>query len=170
MQITQELLKENLSYDKESGIFCRIKANTNAVKIGSVAGSMHSDGYMYICVNSKSNSAHRLAWLYVYGEFPKDEIDHINGIKTDNRICNLRPSTRKENMQNLRNANKNNSTGFLGVSFDKRANKFTAQIHINGKQKKLGTFNNPEDAHNCYLIEKTKIHPFSTITAKKVQS
>ena len=163
MQITQELLKENLSYNQESGFFIRIKKTANSVNIGDIAGTLHSDGYIYISVIGKKIPAHRLAWLYVYGSFPNNEIDHINGIKNDNSLINLREATRLENMQNQRKAHKDNPTGLLGVSFNKKLMKFTAQIHINGKQKKLGVFDTKESAYLSYLEAKNNIHKFNTI-------
>jgi len=95
---------------------------------------------------------------------PENEIDHINGIRNDNRICNLREATKSENAQNQRKApSHNKSTGLIGASFDKRYKKFESKIHINGKSKFLGYFKTAIEAHNAYLTEKRLIHPFGTI-------
>lgn len=112
--LTQAKLKELLEYDPISGVFRR-KINIGGAKIGDIAGTDNGDGYMKIRVAGKSYKAHRLAWLYVMGRWPKNDIDHINGVRCDNRIINLREATRAENKQNTRKANSNNRTGLLGV-------------------------------------------------------
>ena len=141
----QNKLKEFLSYDKNTGLFIWKKfVNTNVI-VGSVAGNVDKNGYIVITLKSKKYFAHRLAWLYEYGVMPIKSIDHINQIKTDNKICNLREVTHTENNQN-RPIQKNNRTGFKGVFWSNRANKWTAQIQLNYKKIHLGYFINKEDA------------------------
>jgi hypothetical protein len=159
--LTQESLKEVLSYDSETGIFIRLLKTYNRVKVGDVMGTLTSDGYYLICINSKLYKSHRLAWLYMTGSMPKHQIDHINGIRSDNRFCNLREATNAGNGQNRIKCHSNNkSTGLLGSHFDKRKNKFMAKIQINYKFKFLGYFNTAEEAHNRYIQEKRIIHPY----------
>lgn len=117
-ELTAERLRELLSYDPETGIFRRV-ATRRQVKSGDIAGSDDGKGYWRIRVNGEKHRAHRLAWLYVNGAWPIDQLDHINGDKLDNRICNLREATNSENQQN-RSLPKSNTSGRLGVHFDKQ--------------------------------------------------
>ena len=148
--LTQERLKELLHYNPDTGLFTRIVKRTNG---GS--GFLHHTGYVHIYIAGKTFAAHRLAWLYMTGEFPKHDIDHINGVKNDNRFCNLRDVPTQMNMQNEIRARKHNSTKLLGVS--KKGTKFAAFIRINGKRVYLGTFNTAEEAHVAY-IEAKRVH------------
>lgn len=159
-ELTQQRLKELLSYDPETGLFINLTQRRPQAKIGSVAGCKHYSGYIHIKIDNKKYMAHRLAWLYVYGEMPKKELDHINEIKDDNRIVNLRLATHKENGQNVSSPRIDNNSGFRGVSWDKKAKKWCAQIGINGKYKNLGYFVTPEEAYEAYLKAKRKIHTF----------
>jgi len=127
------------------------------MKVGDVAGHKLSEGYLQISANSKIYFAHRLAWLYITGEWPKDSIDHINEIKHDNRFFNLREATRSQNMMN-RGALKNNTSGLKGVSLKKSSGKWRARVGIRGKSKHLGYFNNPEDAYKAYCEAAKKLH------------
>jgi hypothetical protein len=112
----------------------------------------------------KPRRAHRLAWLYVHGHLPFGSIDHINGIRSDNRLCNIRIATKSENNQNLKKAQKNNkSTGLLGAFYNKRANCFISQIVINRKQIFVGRFKTKEYAHNAYIQAKRNLHPFGML-------
>lgn len=159
--LTQELLKQYLSYNPENGLFIWLQYKQRPSKIGSIAGCLRKDKYWTICLMEKQYFAHRLAWLYVYGKFPKNDIDHINGNKIDNRIVNLRECNQAQNNQNFKNPRINNATKLLGVSF--RNGKFRARIGINKKIISIGTFNTAHEAHNAYLQEKRKIHEFCTI-------
>jgi len=140
--ITQKELKEQLHYDPLTGIFTW-RVSRPGVKAGKVAGCRR-DGYWVITLNRRGYGAHRLAWLYVHGTLP-DEVDHRDGDPGNNRIDNLRPATRAQNAAN-RGINKNNRTGFTGVSFIKARGKFQASIGINGKNVNLGMFDTAEDA------------------------
>lgn len=155
--ITQSQLKELFNYDADTGIFTRIKTICNCIA-GSVAGSKHSHGYITIRVSKKRYYAHRLAWLYVYGSFPKNDIDHINGIKDDNRISNLRDVLHSVNIQNKNRALGNNTSGYLGVNFHKENNKYRATICVDGTSSHIGYFINPELAYKAYLTAKRKLH------------
>lgn len=143
-ELTQAKLKSLLSYDAETGIFVRLKSFPNALK-GDVAGSRDKDGYLTIKLLGKSYKAHRLAWLYVHGVWPKGQMDHIFHIKDDNRIVKIRDASHVINGRN-RPLNKNNTTGFNGVSFIKREGVFRASIRVNGKPIILGRFKDIEDA------------------------
>lgn len=130
-----------LDYDPETGSFTWIKPSANSLKPGDVAGYRSKKGYIRICVGYRTYLAHHLAWLIVYGRFPDDRIDHINGDPSDNRIANLRLADAQSNGCN-RGAQKNNKIGIKGVSIDKkRAQKpYLATINWNGKQIYLGNY------------------------------
>lgn len=106
---------------------------------------------------------HRLAWLYVTGTWPSDQIDHVNGIRDDNRIFNLREATGPENNGNQRQARSDNKTGLLGVYWDKQHKKFSAKIMFSGKHKYLGYFPTAEEAHAAYIKAKRELHSHCTI-------
>lgn len=141
--LTQELLKKELHYDPDTGLFFRLKT-------GKQAGSINKyHKYHLISVHGKQYRLHRLAWFYVYGEWPIAEIDHINGNKSDNSILNLRDVDRSSNMLNMRKPQKNNSCGFLGVH-KTSCGRYRASIGINGKRISIGNFSTPEEASNAY--------------------
>lgn len=147
--LTQAELKSYLHYNLETGIFTwKVKASTRTV-INGVAGTYDKNGYRAVCIKSKKHFMHRLAWLYVYGEFPKNDIDHINMVKDDNRIANLRDVSRAENKRNLK-INSANTSGFQGVTYSKKDNRYIAQIIHNGKHIHLGTSTSPEIAFEYY--------------------
>ena len=146
--ITQKRLKEVLDYDAEKGVF-RWKISTRKIKVGKVAGTNKGNGYIGIQIDGKIYQAHRLAWLYVYGYFPKKDTDHINMIKSDNRINNLRESERWQNMGNIKKFS-NNKSGYKGVCFYKRDGNWKAQIRANGVLKHLGYFPTKELAADAY--------------------
>jgi hypothetical protein len=155
-------LKELLNYDKDSGCFYWKQNQGRRIKAGDIAGCIHHNGYIVICINKKQYQAHRLAWLYIYKEFPKSSIDHINGIRSDNKISNLREATQSENCQNLKKSR--GSSGFLGVSIDsQRRNRWKASIKLYGKTTHLGWYKTPQEAHQAYIEAKRKMHPFGTL-------
>ena len=144
-ELTAEYLRSILSYDPATGIFTWKVRTANQVKVGDVAGCPDGRGYLQIRVQSRKYLAHRLAWLYVYGEWPKGQIDHINRIRTDNRIANLREVSHKQNQQN-RSKSSHNTSGHPGVHWNKRDSKWQAQIRHNRKHFHLGLFKSLEEA------------------------
>lgn len=155
-----ELVHELLNYNPLTGAFVW-KKSRGPRSAGSLAGSRHHDGYLYISVGGRILGAHRLAFLYVNGRSPADQVDHINGVRDDNRIVNLRECSNAENKQNMRRARADNRTGMLGVSPD--GGRFRACIRYNGKTHNLGSYSTPELAHSAYLRAKAAVHPFATI-------
>jgi hypothetical protein len=143
--VTQELLQKRYSYDSGTGIFSRKIASTG-ISIHAPVGSLTAKGYLRCRFLGKNYYLHRLAWLYVYGVYPNDQIDHINGIKTDNRISNLRLVTNRENQQNRDIHRKGHSAG---TTFIKKRNKWRAQIQIKKKNIFLGHFDSQEDARKA---------------------
>lgn len=153
-RITGENLKEFVKYEPESGAFTWLKSRGKAAK-GRAAGSLNRDGYLRICIDGVRYSAHCLAWLYVKGTFPEDQIDHINGIRSDNRICNLRLATRSQNQCNSRR-NSRNKSGYKGVHWSKHDKVFRASIEVNGKKIGLGAFHDAISAHAAYCVAAKK--------------
>jgi len=125
--LNQKTLKKHLDYDPETGIFKWKTTLNRRIRVGDVAGTLRSDGYIQIALFHKDYLAHRLAWLYVNEEFPKDHMDHINGVRIDNRIVNLRAVTYTENNRN-RSLSKRNTSGVMGVSWCKRDQKWQVVI------------------------------------------
>ena len=151
----------SVSYNQETGIFTHLKTSGKAIK-GCLAGSRHKQlGYVHIGICGRKYFAHRLAWFFVYGEFPAGVIDHINGIRDDNRICNLRDVSFADNAQNMRGPTKANKIGVMGAY--KRRNFFEAKILVNGVLHRLGKFKTPEEANAAYVSAKRKLHRTCTI-------
>lgn len=146
--ITQKELKEQLKYDPETGEFVRLTSRGKMFKAGDIAGVSGSYGggkhYIHICIKCKKYLAHRLAWLYVYGEFP-NEIDHKDGCGKNNKLSNLREVTRQENSKNRRRQS-NNTSGICGVSWDKRRSSWRVRVNVNSKYKNIGMFETLLDA------------------------
>jgi hypothetical protein len=158
--ITQARLKELLHYDPDTGVFT-YRVTSRWYTAGGVAGGLTPVGYRTIGIDRKGHLAHRLAVLYMTGAMPPSDVDHVNGVKSDNRWRNLRVATRGENQQNIRGPRGHNKTGLLGVRLWR--GKFRAQIVHAGKQFYLGCFSTPEEAHAAYLKAKAELHPFSTL-------
>jgi len=148
-KLTPEHLKEMLHYNPETGVFTWRVSRRGTAKQGTEAGSVNGDGYRRITINGSKFLAHRLAWLYVHGVLPENELDHKNRDKDANWIANLREATRVENTRNKRR-NSNNTSGFKGVSWHRAAKKFCADIGIAGKTIHLGLFETAEAASSAY--------------------
>jgi hypothetical protein len=151
-----------LNYDPNTGAFTWAIKPCKNVRVGAVAGVLNKDGYRRIQIDGKRHLAHRLAWWFVHGNWPADQIDHINGIKDDNRIINLREATSAENQQNL-GKSKRNTSGYTGVTWHKHAEKYQAQITVNGKKIYLGYFDDPAEADQAYLDAKADLHKFNPV-------
>lgn len=153
-------LRELLFYQPETGAF-QWKANSGRAIAGAAAGTMRHNGYLGITIQRRRFMSHRLAWLYVYATWPRGQIDHINGCRSDNRIENLRDVDWETNAQNMRHPSKASSTGVLGI-YPVR-NGFAAKISVDGKSQYLGSFQSHEDASAAYLDAKRKLHPGCTL-------
>jgi len=136
--LTQKRLKEVLSYCQSSGMFVWENPKSNRVLKGETAGAKDHYGYIVIRIDGVLYKAHRLVWLYTYGDMPKGNLDHINRVKDDNRVRNLRIANQSQNMHNL--------DGQRGVSWDSARSKWCARIKVNYKTIHLGRFANKADA------------------------
>ena len=152
-------LRELTNYNEETGEF------TSAKRPNRVIGFLvPPKNYVRVLLDGYQYYAHRLAWLYVYGEWPKQHIDHINGIKTDNRIANLRDVSPEVNQQNWRQATSwNKTSGLLGVCWNRRNGRWMAQISIKNRTRVIGAYSSAEEAHAAYIAAKRKLHEGCTI-------
>lgn len=144
-----DAFKVCLSYDQDAGEFRWLMSPRNGVNIGDVAGSKNKFGHVMISLKGRKVYAHRLAWAFVYGDFPSQGIDHANGNPSDNRIANLRLCNQSQNNGNWKR-HKRNSSGFRGVYWDKQTQRWCACIKENGKSRFLGGFPTPEQAYEKY--------------------
>ena len=155
--LDQKTLKELLHYDPETGLFTWLPRRLEHFKStgthsswnkqfsNRIAGSKTTGGYILIVVKEQQYYAHRLAFLYMDGSMPPNEVDHIDGGRSNNKWGNLRLATRSDNSKNLKLFN-TSTTGHPGVYWHKDSKKWYAKIKLNGKQSHLGMFNKLDDA------------------------
>ena len=150
--VSADRLRELLYYNPETGVFTwRIRPN-RAIREGSVAGYLRKDGFRHVGIEGTSYLAHRLAWLYVYGEWPKYELDHINRDRDDNRIANLRDMNHSRQCFNIKSEPiRKSRSGYRGVR--NRWGKYQSMIKINGKPRQTGTYDTPEEARTGYMLD-----------------
>jgi len=160
VNLTAERMRELLHYDPETGRISN-RVSRHLAPAGLTSGFVGGDGYRHIKVSGIRYSAHRIAWLMTYGDWPVHEIDHCNGVKDDNRLCNLRDVTHQTNVQNLRSATSSSSTGRLGVG--PKHGRWRARITLNRKMIYLGTFATQEDAESAYKAAKRDLHAGCTV-------
>jgi len=153
-----EHLRQSFTYFHNTGVLIR---NSN----GNHINGKDAYGYIQLGYRKKVYKAHRIIWAIVHNEFPIGYIDHKNGNRADNRICNLREVTYQQNCHNQYKIRKQNKSGFIGVCWNKRSSKWQAGIHVNGSYLYLGVFLTKEDAHNKYLEAKKIHHPTSLIAS-----
>ena len=152
-----ERLHEVLVYNADTGALVWAKYSRR-VQAGSTAG--HCDrlsGYIVVWVDGKNYRAHRIAWKLHYGVDPVGEMDHVNGNRSDNRIANLRCCSPAENLWNSK-TRRDSSTGYKGVTYQKRSGKFVARIATNKTQKYLGLFEEASMAHEAYRNASKVLH------------
>jgi len=165
---TQEFLLECFDYNPETGIliwkerplyhFCRdnIGRMCNTNHTGKLAGTVTSRGYVALRFGKVIYLAHRIIWKLYYGVDPVKLIDHINGIKDDNRICNLREATHLENNMNITKVSRRNTSGHTGVSFCDKTHKWRVVIRVDGEKKHIGIYLTKEEAIKARLEAASK--------------
>lgn len=158
--LTAERLRAVVDYDPETGHFTRTLDNGQR---SSARSWKNRAGYIYMKIDGRLYSAHRLAWFYSNGDWPSKWVDHVDGDKSNNSLSNLRESTVSENQQNQRRSHVDGESRFLGVSRVKFTNRWMAKICIDRRQHYLGTFDSREEAHIAYLEAKRQLHGFCTI-------
>jgi hypothetical protein len=155
--LTQEKLKTLLSYDPDTGVLTWQSKPSRGIKVGRQAGTPTSQGYLALQINKKKMLVHRAIWFYVHGVWPPEEIDHINHVRDDNRLCNLRLANRLENSHNTQKHEKNLS-GHKGVAWHNRNKKWQVQMRFAGKNYYVGQFSDLQDAIQARLQTETKLY------------
>lgn len=167
--LTQDELRRMFHYDPVSGIFTYlIDIPHNPRRCGDIAGGS-SGLHGHIMIDHRGYLQHRLAWFYMTGEWPQEEIDHIDGNGHNNAWSNLRKATRQQNRANSRKSTRNTS-GLKGVYFNKRMKKWHTQIKINGKKRHLGVFVNKQKAHEAYVVAHRELFGDFTPDEKRMNS
>lgn len=154
---TQARLKELFDYDPNTGFVTRKIAVNNRARTGERLARKTTGGYIQVCVDRRLYALHHLIWVWVYGEYPHEQIDHINRVRDDNRLSNLRPVTHAENMRNKATYS-NNKSGMPGVMWYPPYSKWIARIGHKGKKKHLGYFDSLAAAKAAYLSAKQQLH------------
>jgi len=149
-------LKDILHYSKETGVFTWLIPTSDRCRVGQVAGTLRPDGYVSIQILKRRYMAHRLAWFYVTGVEPPDEIDHENFMRSDNRWDNLRLATSKQNKENSR-LRSTNKSGYIGVHWDKSRGKWLAYVTHHKKFINLGRFDSQLEAAKTALIHRKRL-------------
>lgn len=163
--LTAVRLRQLLDYDPGTGAFTW-RVLTGKARPGEPAGYLAGDDRLkrvHIGIAGRRYKAHRLAWLYVHGEWPAGEIDHRNGDPSDNRIDNLRVVTRQVNAQNMRRPRGQTASGLLGAHWDRRRNNYRAHIKVDGQVRYLGAFPTAKEAHEVYVEAKRRLHEGCTL-------
>jgi len=161
--LTAERLRSILSYDPTTGVFTW-RQHRRRSEIGRPAGcESKKSGYILIGIDGRLYYAHRLAWLYAHGAWPLGIIDHRDTNRSNNRIRNLRDTSRSVNQQNIRKPRSHGTSGYLGVTWHRQVEKWLAQIQVNGRNRSLGLFDDPAEAHQAYLKAKREHHAGCTI-------
>ncbi|MEQ1964368.1 HNH endonuclease [Xenorhabdus khoisanae] len=157
MKISRESLKELLDYNPDTGFFTWKKTVNRSALAGQKAGTVNSNGHIAIKISRRAYLAHQLAWLYMTGGWPAHEIDHMNVNGSDNRWCNLRQCTRTENEMN-KGIRSDNTSGYKGVSWNKRAKKWMTKVKLNNKCVFSGYFDDIELADLAAREARDKYH------------
>lgn len=161
--LTADDFRRLFHYDPETGVFTRLYSRQGCIQ-GAPVGSFDKRGYLRICLDGFTYTAHRLAWLYVHGIWPSNYIDHINGDKRDNRLCNLREASFKVNSQNKRSGMGGRKYGtLLGAQWVANKKKWRAVISVDGKNRYIGIFSTERAAHEAYVVAKRELHEGCTL-------
>ncbi len=150
--VSHEFVTHLLAYCPETGVL-RWRNHWFRQYCGRIAGSIDGNGYVRLNINRKSVAAHRLAWFITYGSWPSGILDHINRVRSDNRIANLREATFAQNAWN-----REATSGTKGVHFEKRERKWRAAISIKGRSKHIGYYASEEEAALAYRSAALRVH------------
>jgi hypothetical protein len=164
MPLTAQLLKSLMRYEPETGVFVRLAGGTGGAKPGMPCGFQRPNGYIDIKVKGRIYRAHRLAWFYMTGSWPTEQIDHINGQRDDNRWANLRDCSPTVNCQNRIRPRRGSRSGLIGASWCNTKKRWVATIGCDGRIHRLGAFRTAEAAHAEYLKAKRRLHPTAALS------
>jgi len=159
-------LRRLFSYDPVTGTLTRLLTTNSRARAGTPITCTNGPGYVVVNVNYKKYTAHRIAWAITHGYWPEC-VDHINGVKSDNRLINLREVTHAQNMHNLRAARIDSASGLLGVSWAPASGKWRANICIDRKTRHIGYYDTKEEAFAAYLKAKAVVHSHQTLIAEQ---
>ncbi len=155
--LSAERLRELVHYEPETGaLYWRVARQR--INVGDEAGVLNAAGYRVVRVDGALYRAHRLVWLHVHGEWPSHQIDHRNNVRHDNRIVNLRDVEQSTNQRNRSNVRGDSQSGIMGVSWDKRRQKWRVRIAIGGKHQHVGYFEDARAASSAYAERKRVLH------------
>ena len=157
--LTADLVRKLFDYNPRTGDLVWAAPRSRRVKAGDVVGARSKTPYVLVGIGQRVYVAHRIVWLWVYGELPNRDIDHRDGNPRNNRLTNLRLADRSENAQNM-GLKSSNTSGFPGVSLCRTTGRWRATITLRRKVTRLGRFDTAEEAHKAYLASKAKLHTF----------
>jgi len=159
--LNQSILKKLISYNAETGEFTRLIGSGKGAALGTkTKGSLDkTNGYLKLCIKGKQYYSHRLAWLYMTGHWPPEQIDHKNEIRTDNRFDNLRLANNAQNNQRSK-PRSDSDTQILGVCWNKKAKKYIAQITHNKRHYYLGVYDYLHDAILARRNAENSLHDY----------
>lgn len=167
LRLTAQRLREVLHYDAEMGVFTRKVRTAQRHQVGDRADFLITSGgqagYRRVSIDSQRYLAHRVAWLYVYGQWPEHDIDHKDGDRSNNRITNLRDVVNQVNRENMRCARSDNKSGWLGVHLHDDGIRWRARIQVRGRSRHIGLYETPEDAYAAYVAVKRQLHSGCTL-------
>jgi len=162
-----ETLRQDFNYDPETGELTHARQKRGRGRVGETAVSINAKGYAVVSVRSRRYYAHRVIWKLMTGKEPDGEVDHRAGVRADNRWAKLREASSSANSQNAVKP-RTNTSGFKGVSQDKKTGRWGARAHINGKYKSLGRAATPEAAYQLYLAATRPVHGEYHITERQL--
>lgn len=162
--LSWERLNFLLKYEPSTGhLIWKVKSRSNQIKVGDVAGTLSHFGYIAVQIDSKLFKAHRLVWFLEHKQWPVEQIDHINHVRSDNRLENLREAKRHENGGHQIQAHSQSKSKVLGVCWNKHHKRWVAKINHKGKRTYLGYYKDIEDAKDAYLTAKRRLHSHNTL-------
>ena len=156
---TQARIKELLHYNESTGDLMWKNRMSPRVPAGAIAGCITKDGYRSTKIDQYWIYTHRVIWIYVYGSLPPEYIDHIDGDRLNNKLSNLRAVTNEQNQHNQRPTGRKSESGILGVTINRKENRWQSSIRASGVLCYLGLFETIEEAQKAYKQAKKLLHP-----------
>lgn len=167
---TAEQIRERINYNPETGIITWRTIKGTKTKVGQIAGNVHAAGYTRVRIDDVMYKAHRLAWVWMTGNWPSGIVDHINRNNADNRFCNLRVVTHKQNIENNNGQGYRSRSGVKGVYWHNQSKKWRSQICHFQKVIHIGLFNSIEEAQKARIAAELKYFTHSPACALRDES